>query len=737
MPAEAIQFIHDAKTDRDKARLFAACRTGAVAVLVGSTEKMGVGTNVQDRAIALHHLDAPWRPADVAQREGRIIRQGNLNRQLGRDIEIIRYVTAQSFDGYMWQTLERKARFIHQVMHGRLDTREITDIGDTALSFSEVKAIATGNPLLIDKAEADTALARLQRAERAHQRNQQALRQAVTDYETEISRLTALTAAIDTAIAQRQDTRGEKFTMTVGGIQHTKRADAGQHAKDILAREAAALTGQLRRAATIGRLAGFAVNAELSRALGATNVTITLDGAPGTTIEIPASGLPDADPARLVTRLEHRLAQLETRKADALAEIDHARRQIAHARASIGEQFPHAEELTAASQRVREIGEALDRMAQQQPDHAATAGQETGSADSRQQAEAQRAGAVAGTAHLAAPRTRTTSPRSASRMPGNRPRPRPDTARMQANRAAVAANEAYKAGDLDRAGELTEQAAALDPSRAGLWQQHRNDIAARRLIISARAAHADGDHERAGKLLQDARQLDPRLRTLWDGSLPAQPAAQLTRQAPGSGTTAPEADGAASPIRPARHRPAGGESTAAGMAVRASPARARPRWPGRSTTRRHAARSAGFCRRRQARANRGQRHRLARRTLTRTRAATPPGGRHATRAASHQQRTGPARLTGIPGLPRRQRRKAAGRARRHQPPGHRQTGVTRSSATPASRGSPARAGRTTPPSTRPRRPPPQTPESRPMRNHSDLHHLTECRRSNDRAERRG
>ena len=217
MPAEAIQFIHDARTDRDKARLFAACRTGAVAVLVGSTEKMGVGTNVQDRAIALHHLDAPWRPADVAQREGRIVRQGNLNRQLGRDIEIIRYVTAQSFDGYMWQTLERKARFIHQVMHGRLDTREITDIGDTALSFSEVKAIATGNPLLIDKAEADTALARLQRAERAHQRNQQALRHAVTDYETEISRLTVLAAAIDAAIAQRQDTRGEKFTMTVGG----------------------------------------------------------------------------------------------------------------------------------------------------------------------------------------------------------------------------------------------------------------------------------------------------------------------------------------------------------------------------------------------------------------------------------------------------------------------------------------------------------------------------------------
>ena len=249
LPPEKVRFIHEAKTDRDKARLFAACRTGAVAVLIGSTEKMGVGTNVQDRAIALHHLDAPWRPADVAQREGRILRQGNLNRNLGRDVEIIRYVTERSFDGYMWQTLERKARFIDQVMHGRLDTREIADIGDTALSFSEVKAIATGNPLLIDKAEADAALARLQRAERAHLRNQDALRYAITEYETEISRLTILADAVDTAIARRQDTRGDNFTMTIDGTHHTKRADAGQHVKHILEREAS----QAGRATAPGR----------------------------------------------------------------------------------------------------------------------------------------------------------------------------------------------------------------------------------------------------------------------------------------------------------------------------------------------------------------------------------------------------------------------------------------------------------------------------------------------------
>ena len=191
LPREAVRFIHEAKTDRDKAQLFAACRAGGVAVLVGSTEKMGVGTNVQDRAIALHHLDAPWRPADVAQREGRILRQGNLNPEVAD--HPVRHRAAAS-TATCGRPSNARPRFIGQVMHGRLDTREISDIGDTALSFSEVKALATGNPLLMDKAEADAALARLQRAERAHLRNQNALRHAVSRHEADISRLTALAA---------------------------------------------------------------------------------------------------------------------------------------------------------------------------------------------------------------------------------------------------------------------------------------------------------------------------------------------------------------------------------------------------------------------------------------------------------------------------------------------------------------------------------------------------------------
>ena len=231
MPREAVRFVHDAKSDRDKGELFAACRAGTVAVLIGSTEKMGVGTNVQFRAIALHHLDCPWRPADVAQREGRILRQGNHN----TEVQILRYVTERSFDGYMWQTVERKARFIAQVMRGRLDVREIEDIGDAALSYNEVKALATGNPLLMEKAEADAELTRLERAERAHHRNQEALQHKVAQADQRIAALTALIGDIDIAIARRTDTRGDAFTMTMDGITYTKRADASRHLQQLVA----------------------------------------------------------------------------------------------------------------------------------------------------------------------------------------------------------------------------------------------------------------------------------------------------------------------------------------------------------------------------------------------------------------------------------------------------------------------------------------------------------------------
>src|ERR1039457_6800974 len=343
LPREAVRFVHEAKTDAVLARLFAACRSGHVAVLVGSTEKMGAGTNVQDRVVALHPLDVPWSPADVAQREGRIIRQGNLN----EEVQVTRHLAARSFDGYMWQTLERKARFIHDVMSPSLDTREIGDIGDTVLSFSEAKALATNNPLLMDTAEADAELSRLVRAERAHTRNQDALRRAVTRLEKHIATQTRIADNIDTAIARRQDTRGEAFTMTVEDRAYRKRVDAGLHLLQVLRQEAANRLGSQRTLHT-GELGGFPLTVTISRPLGQVNVTPALEGAPGTEITLAARDLTEADPPGLITRLEYRLTHLEANKTRALTEIDHARSEIDHATASLGKPFPQANELTAA-----------------------------------------------------------------------------------------------------------------------------------------------------------------------------------------------------------------------------------------------------------------------------------------------------------------------------------------------------------------------------------------------------
>ena len=255
--------------------------------------------------MALHHLDAPWRPADVDQREGRIIRQGNLN----EEVQVIRYLAARSFDGYMWQTLERKARFIHDVMSPSLDTREIGDIGDTVLSFSEAKALATNNPLLMDKAEADADLSRLVRAERAHHRNQDTLRRSITRLEQHIATQTRLASDIDAAIARRQDTRGEAFTMTVEGRVYRKRVDAGLHLLHLLRQEAANQLGSRQRTLRAGELGGFPLTVTISRTLGQVGVTPALDGAPGAEMTLTARELADADPVGLVTRLENRLAQ--------------------------------------------------------------------------------------------------------------------------------------------------------------------------------------------------------------------------------------------------------------------------------------------------------------------------------------------------------------------------------------------------------------------------------------------
>ena len=164
IPRSQIAAAGDADSDAKKLALFEKVRAGSVRVLIGSTQKMGTGTNIQKRLVALHHLDAPWKPAEVEQRDGRILRQGNENQQ----VAVYRYVTEGSFDAYMWQALETKARFISQVMTGDNAVRRAEDIGGQELSYAEVKAIASGNPAVLTLAEADAELQRLNLMKRGH-----------------------------------------------------------------------------------------------------------------------------------------------------------------------------------------------------------------------------------------------------------------------------------------------------------------------------------------------------------------------------------------------------------------------------------------------------------------------------------------------------------------------------------------------------------------------------------------
>lgn len=162
IPAEEIEFIHNADTDAKKANLFKKVRTGDVRVLIGSTSKMGAGTNVQDRLVALHHIDVPWRPSDVEQREGRILRQGNMN----KEVEIARYVTKESFDAYSWQLIETKQKFISQIYRGDTSIRRMEDLDNSVMSYAQIKAIASGNPMILEKFKIDNEVQKLQDKER-------------------------------------------------------------------------------------------------------------------------------------------------------------------------------------------------------------------------------------------------------------------------------------------------------------------------------------------------------------------------------------------------------------------------------------------------------------------------------------------------------------------------------------------------------------------------------------------
>lgn len=354
IPYEAVRFMHDAKGDAEKARLFAAARSGAVSVLIGSTEKMGVGTNVQARAVALHHLDCPWRPADLEQRDGRILRQGNQN----ASVEIVRYVTEGSFDVYSWQTVERKAGFINQVMAGEVTERSIDDIGDAALSYAEVKALATGNPLIMERAGVEAEATRLARLAGAHRDDQARLARIVRGAERDAGGHDERAAAYRAAATKVIDTSGDRFRIEVDHVAYDRRPAAATALAATLDRQMRAVPIGQRQSFTIGALAGFEVTATISHDTGGATANLGLVGVPRTTTTFERPDLRD-NPQGLLTRLENLAADLPARASRAEADAREARAEAARAAARLGAPFEHAGRLEALRARLAAIDAEL------------------------------------------------------------------------------------------------------------------------------------------------------------------------------------------------------------------------------------------------------------------------------------------------------------------------------------------------------------------------------------------
>ena len=352
LPRAKVRFIHEAKNDLEKARLFAAARAGEIAVLIGSTEKMGVGTNIQTRAIALHHLDAPWRPADVEQREGRVLRQGNQN----PEVRIYRYVVERTFDAYMWQTLERKARFIAQMTRGHLDVREIEDIGDATLSAAEVKALAAGDPLMLEKAKSDTELARLERLRRAYARNQQSLLRRIASAESILAKEGGRLELLIAADARRRDMTGGAFSMRVGATIANTRTRAIELICDWAAKNMRSVqANEIKRAlGELGELGGLAIDAEVRPGLGTNQLVLSLRDVPVASVVVTAEDITSPN-IGLVRTLVNRVSRVPEEIIAVRRTIATANDELAESREALGQPFKHGDALAAARTRSAEI----------------------------------------------------------------------------------------------------------------------------------------------------------------------------------------------------------------------------------------------------------------------------------------------------------------------------------------------------------------------------------------------
>jgi N12 class adenine-specific DNA methylase len=342
IPVEQIAFIQDYDSDLQKTILFKEVKSGAIRILMGSTQKMGAGTNVQDRLIALHHLDAPWRPADVEQREGRILRQGNLN----SCVDVYRYVTEGSFDAYMWQVLESKAKFIHQVMTGDTSVRHIEDIDSRALTYAEVKAIASGNPLVVEKATVEAEITRLTRLRSQHIGAQLHIRSNLRQAQEDVPVIKRRIENIKLDMVQRTETRGDAFQIEIERQIVKDRGIAGELLNRIARRVAGSSQSHV-----IGSFAGFQVLARPG-ALQATD--IVLKGHNHYTVNVSETAL------GTIRSLEYAAQNLEERLERVQRELLETEKKCGELESKIGEPFEHEAKLQSLMKRERELEEILD-----------------------------------------------------------------------------------------------------------------------------------------------------------------------------------------------------------------------------------------------------------------------------------------------------------------------------------------------------------------------------------------
>ncbi|MGV3532011.1 MAG: DEAD/DEAH box helicase family protein [Chthoniobacteraceae bacterium] len=341
VPSAEIAFIQDYDEDAAKASLFKNVREGRVRILLGSTPKMGEGTNVQKRLLALHHLDAPWRPADIEQREGRILRQGNTNEY----VKVFRYVTEGSFDAYMWQTLETKCRFIAQVMTGDASMRKAEDVDAAALTYAEVKAIASGNPLVIEKASIDAEVLRLTRLKRQHQDSQYQMRRHVKTLADHSQITEREIAAIREDLRVRTSTKGDDFSMTVKNQTFTDRTKAGSALVFL-----AAAMKPFTATKTLGTIGGFTFS--LQRLEARTNLLIHGRHTYQANVSDNALGT--------IASVEHALYRISELLADREADMRCYAKQSEDLAKQLDHSFEHETRLAAAVKRQQEIIAALD-----------------------------------------------------------------------------------------------------------------------------------------------------------------------------------------------------------------------------------------------------------------------------------------------------------------------------------------------------------------------------------------